>query len=80
MATTKGRESEPRVYMKITVIDPLTGTIRRFFERPDGLYDESIVKGRGVQWQYGVQLDFLVRLLARAAEEGYQIQTTESAK
>ena len=66
-----------RTRLKITITDPLTGKIRRFFERPDGLYDETIVDGHLVQWFYAVDLDFVIRLLVYAAAEGMRIQYYE---
>lgn len=71
-------EKDPvRTRLKITITDPLTGKIRRFFERPDGLFDETIVDGHLVQWLYAVQLDFMIRLLVYAAAEGMRIQYFE---
>ena len=66
-----------RTRLKITITDPLTGKIRRFFERPDGLFDETIVDGHLVHWLYAVQLDLMIRQLVTAVAEGMRIQYYE---
>lgn len=70
-------KNEERTRLKITITDLLTGKIRRFFERPDGLFDETIVDGHLVHWLYAVQLDLMIRLLVTAAAEGMRIQYYE---
>lgn len=70
-------KNEERTRLKITITDPLTGKIRRFFERPDGLFDETIVDGHLVHWLYAAQLDLMIRLLVTAAAEGMRIQYYE---
>lgn len=70
-------KNEERTRLRITITDPLTGKIRRFFERADGLFDETIVDGHLVHWLYAVQLDLMIRLLVTAAAEGMRIQYYE---